>query len=130
MNLYPKTKAEMMRGNINLVTANVRVVLVDTDVYTYNDTHAVYNDLSGVVGTETDVLTNPTVSDAGVYDADDTTLPLVVGNESEALVLFIDLGDPALDMLLGYIDSGTGLPYIPQGLDVPVKWNENGIFKL
>jgi hypothetical protein len=33
--LYPKTKAQMLQGAINLLTADVRLILVDLGAYTY-----------------------------------------------------------------------------------------------
>lgn len=127
--IYPKAKEQLLQGGINMSTGVIRAVLIDTGVYTYNSAHNAYDDLSGVVGSESGALASKTFTD-GVFDAADITFTAVTGNTVEAIVLFLDTGTPANDLLIAYIDSGTGLPVTPNGGDITVSWHSSGIFSL
>lgn len=127
--IYPKFKEALLSGTYNLTSVVVRAVLIDTGTYTYNSAHDFYNDLSGVVGTESGALGSKTVTN-GVFDAADITFSAVTGNTAEAIVLFVDTGNVATDALIAYIDSATGLPFTPNGGDGNVAWNASGIFSL
>lgn len=127
--IYPKAKEAFLSGAINLTADTIRAVLVDTGTYTYNAAHDFYNDLSGVVGTESGAFASKTVTN-GVFDAADITFSSVTGNTAEAIVIFKDTGNVATDALIAYIDSATGLPFTPNGGDCNVAWSASGIFSL
>lgn len=127
---YPIAKEAFLQGDIDLSTAVVRAVLIDTGTYTYSAAHDFYNDLSGVVGTESGAFANKTFT-AGVFDADNITFTAVTGNTAEAIVIFTDTGNVATDQLILYIDSAaSGLPVTPNGGDINVAWNASGIAAL
>jgi hypothetical protein len=129
--LYPKAKEGFLTGAVHWGSDTFRVVLIDTGSYTYSSAHDYYNDLSGVVGTESGVLANKTSTD-GVADADDVTFTGVTGNTIEAIVIFKDTGNVATDLLIAYIDTGSGLPITPNGGDITVVWSSTAskIFSL
>jgi hypothetical protein len=127
--IYPAFKQALLNGSVDLTTAVVRAVLIDTGTYTYSASHDFYNDLSGVVGTESAALSSKTITN-GVFDAADVTFSAVTGNTVEAVVLFVDTGNVATDRLICYLDAGTGLPVQPNGGDVNLVWNASGIFSL
>lgn len=127
--IYPAFKQALLNGSVDLTTATVRAVLIDTGAYTYNSAHDFYNDLSGVVGTESAPLANKTITN-GVFDADDITFSAVTGNTVEAIVLFVDSGNVATDRLICFLDQGVGLPVSPNGGDINVSWSPSGIFSL
>lgn len=128
--IYPKAKESFLSGAINLTTGVIRAVLIDTGTYTYNAAHNAYDDLSGVVGTESGALASKTVVD-GVFDAANVTFTAVTGATVEAIVLFLDTGTPANDLLICYIDSASaGLPATPNGGDITIAWHASGIFAL
>ena len=127
--LYPKFKERLLQGQINLSSAVVRAVLIDTGVYAYNAAHDAYDDLSGVVGTESPAMASKTFTD-GTFDAADYSFTGVTGNTAEALVYFVDSGTPATDYLICYVDSGSGLPFTPNGGNLNVTVNASGIFTL
>ena len=127
--VYPKFKEELLKGTHDLDTSAVRAVLIDTGTYTYNATHNAYDDLSGVVGTESGALGTKTFTD-GTFDSADITFTSVSGATAEAIVLFVDSGTPSTDYLIAYIDSGTGLPVTPNGGDINVTVNASGWFSL
>lgn len=128
--IYPKFKEALLQGDYDLSTAVVRAVLIDTGTYTYSAAHDFYNDLSGVVGTESGAFTSKTFTN-GTFDAADITFIAVTGNTAEAIVLFVDTGNVATDALICYIDSASsGLPVTPNGGDINVTFNASGIFTL
>jgi hypothetical protein len=67
-----------------------------------------------------------------VADADDKTLTAVAGDTVEAVVVYQHTGSDATARLICYIDTGTGLPFTPNGGDVTVSWNSGSdrIFRL
>lgn len=127
--VYPKFKEALLQGTYNLSSAVVRAVLVDTGTYTYNAAHDFYNDLSGVVGTESGALASKTFTN-GTFDCADYTFSAVTGNTAEAIVYFVDTGNVTTDALICYVDSGTGLPFTPNGGDCNVTINASGICAL
>lgn len=127
--IYPLFKQALLQGTYDLSTATVRAVLVDTGTYTYSAAHDFYNDLSGVVGTESGALASKTFTN-GTFDAADITFTAVTGSTAEAIVLFVDTGNAATDALICFIDSATGLPVTPNGGDINVTWSASGIFSL
>lgn len=85
--LYPKGREGFLDGTIDWDTDTIRAVLIDTGVYTFSTAHDYYNDLSGVVGTESAAFSSKTVTD-GVADAANITFTAVSGNTVEAIVIF------------------------------------------
>ena len=128
--VYPKFKEGILQGTWNLSSAVVRGVLIDTGTYTYSAAHDFYNDLSGVVATESGALATKTFTN-GTFDADNITFTAATGVNAEAIVLFVDTGNAATDALICYIDSASsGLPVLPNGGDIVIAWNASGIFSL
>ena len=128
--IYPKFKEALLQGDYDLSTAVVRAVLVDTGTYTYSAAHDFYDDLSGVVGTESGAFGSKTFTN-GTFDAADITFTAVTGSTAEAIVLFADTGNAATDAFICFIDSAaSGLPVTPNGGDINVTWAGSGIFTL
>jgi hypothetical protein len=132
--VYSATKNAILTAVVNLSTADIRAVLIDTADYTFSAAHDFLDDVpSGArVGTPV-ALASKTVGTvaAGVFDAADTTLSAVTGDQSEAIILFVHTGSDATARLLFYLDTGvTGLPVTPSGGDVVIQWNASGIFSI
>ena len=128
--IYPKFKEGLWSGTWNLSSAVVRGVLIDTGAYTYSAAHDFYNDLAGVVGTESAAMDGKTFTN-GTFDANNITFSAVTGNTVEAIVLFVDTGNAATDALICYVDSASsGLPVTPNGGDIVIAWNASGIGSL
>jgi hypothetical protein len=132
--VYPLWKKSMMSGDSpDLATANVRVALIDTDVYTYSATHQYFSDLDSgsVVALSQTYLTDKVLGDDGSFDSADPTFLAVSGNVCEALILYIDSGAPASSQLMIFQDTGvTGLPVVPNGGDIVVSVDAGGWFIL
>ena len=134
--LYPKWKETILKAEANSEldsaegATGVYVALVDTGTYTYSSAHQFYSSLSGVVGTDQEIL-NKTQTN-GVFDGDNVTFPTVTGASVEALVIYRKNGGANTTWpLIAYIDTGvTGLPVTPNGGDITVAWNASGIFSL
>lgn len=129
--IYPLWAQELIKGTPNTaLTGVVKVALVDTGTYTYSASHQFYNSVSGVAGTPQTLTAKTYIN--GVLDGSDLTYTAVAaGPNIEALVFYIDTGNPATSPLVAYIDAGvTGLPVTPNGGDINVVWNVLGIFNL
>ena len=134
--IYPLFKQELMKGTSNNLLnsaegiTGVYAALIDTGVYTYNAAHQFYSSLSGVVGTDQEILSKTQVD--GVFDGTNLTFSAVTGNTIEAIVLYRkNAGANTTWPLIAYLDSSvTGLPAIPDGGNITLSWHATGIFKL
>ena len=119
--IYPKYKEAAMGGgaNTDLVTGNVRAILVDLADYTYASTHEFLSDVPAAARVATSGnLTTKSVTD-GNFDSDNATWTAVTGDPSEAIILYIDTGVEATSRLFLILDTGqTGLPVTPNGGDI------------
>lgn len=131
--IYPNYKEALLSGdsNISLTSGNVKAVLVDTDDYTYADTDDFLNDIPAAARVATSGnLAGKTVAD-GLFDCDDFSFSSVSGDQSEAIVFYIDTGVESTSRLIAYFDSGiTGIPVTPNGGDINISINGSGVFQL
>jgi hypothetical protein len=118
-------------ANVDLNDGDVRVILIDAADYTFSQTHDFLDDVPGAARVATSVtMTNTTVTN-GIFDADDVTLSLVAGDQSEALLFYIHTGVESTSRLVCYMDTGvTGLPVTPNGGNINLLWNAAGIFQI
>lgn len=129
--VYPAYKDALLAGaaDVALDTGTVKAALVDTGTYTYSAAHDFLDDLSGVVGTA-QTLTGKSIS-GGWFDSADVTWSAVTGATVEAIVIYIDTGNPATSRLVHYMDTGqTGLPVTPNGGDISYTVDVLGWFRL
>ena len=134
--LYPLWKQEILKGTSNNLlnsaegATGVYAALVDTGTYTYSAAHQFYSSLSGVVGTDQEILTKTQVT--GTFDGTDLTYTAVTGATCEAIVLYRkNAGANTTWPLIAYIDTGvTGLPVTPNGGNITITWSASGIFQL
>lgn len=130
--VYPKWKvarANAQTPDMDAVGTNIKAVLVDTGAYSYNAAHEFLSDIpSGArIATSPNLSGKAIDNTTGVLNADDFAFPTVSGVQSEAIVFYVDTGDPATSRLWLYIDTATGLPVTPNGLDINVVLNASGI---
>jgi hypothetical protein len=126
--VYPKALEAFLKANIDLDAVAVNAVLLDLATYTYNAAHDFYDDLSGVVGSESGDFASKTYSN-GVFDAADITFSSVTGVEVGAVAVFVDRGGVAsADNLLSYNEFTSAVT--PNGGDITVQWNASGIFSI
>jgi len=126
--VYPKALEAFLKADIDLDTVAVNAVLLDLATYTYNSAHDFYDDLTGVVGSESGDLASKTMTN-GVFDAADITFSSVTGVEVGAVAVFVDRGGAAsADNLLSYNEFTSAVT--PNGGDITVQWNASGIFSI
>jgi hypothetical protein len=134
--IYDLWKQEILKGTSNNLlnssegATGVFAALVDTGTYTFSQSHQFYSSLSGIVGTDQEILTKTQTT--GVFDGTDLTYTAVTGNSVEAIVLYRkNAGANTTWPLIAYIDTSvTGLPVTPNGGNITITWNASGIFKL
>lgn len=128
--LYPKAKEDFLNGNLNLSSNTITIVLVDTDVYTYSSSHEDRADVpnTAVIAANNLVSTSTT---SGVFDASDAIFRSVTGANAEALILYHNTGSAETDgarqadsRLIAFIDDASGLPILPNGGDITVRFSD------
>lgn len=138
--LYPLWKQALMTeidedksldiGDISPQNA-AYVALVSTEGgYVYSDAHQFYTDLTNIVGSPSRI-TGPAVN-GRVFSGDTGVFTGVAGPVINAIVIFRQ-NDGTNDSwrLVLYEDTGIiGLPMLPSGGNIIVKWNDLGIFGL
>jgi hypothetical protein len=131
--LYDKARESFLKGEFDLATDNVKVVLVDAGQYTVSlSADQFLSDIPAGARTATSPNLTTKTTTAGVFDADDVTFSAVSGVQSEALVIYQDTGTAGTSRLICYEDNATGLPVTPSGADITVRWSNGSdrIFKL
>jgi hypothetical protein len=119
--LYPKFKELLLGGDIDLVNDTIKVILIDTDDYTYSTTHDYYNDIATASRVSiAQTLVGKTITN-GVFDATDVTYTAVTGDGTEAIIIFKDTNDETTSPLIAYIE---GL-VTPNGGDINIQWDSN-----
>ena len=133
--IYPKYKEALLNNSADSAltgsgATGLYVALVDTGTYTFSSAHQFYSSLSGIVGTDQEILTPTLVN--GTVDGGDVTFTAVSGASVEALVLYRkNAGANTTWRLIAYIDTSvTGLPVTPNDSDITITWNASGIFTL
>lgn len=134
--VFPKFKEAVLGGNGNLVSGDVRAILIDTGTYTYSASHEFLSSVPG--GARVAVsgsLASKTVTN-GVFDASDLTVNSVTGATVEAVLLYLHTGTDATSRLISFHDhepdGTTVIAYTPSGNNVLVTWpnDANRIFAL
>ena len=127
--LYTKAKEDLLNGNLNLASNTITICLVDTDVYTFSAAHEDRADIPNTAVVSTNNLISTTTT-GGVFDAADVIFESVTGANCEALVLYHNTGSAETDgtrqadsRLIAYIDTASGLPILPNGGDITVRFS-------
>ena len=152
--VWPLAKQAFLSTGINLLTANLKAMLISTkaangagNYYTYSDGDQYLSAVpAGARLTAGVALTTKTVgalaanvpaagavaSPAGTLNADPVVFPAVAGNEADAIILYVDTGTDGTAQLVYYCDTLTGFPLTPSGADIQVSWDvgANKIFTL
>lgn len=137
---YVPTKEALLNGDLgdlDSVGVSVKVVLIDTALYTVNlTTDAFLADIaSGARIATSGALSSKSITN-GVFDAADVTISGVSGSTVEAYAVYIDTGNTATSQLLTYVDTEsdgtTPIALTPNGGDVVVQFDNgsNRIFRL
>ena len=128
--LYTKAKQSLLGGELNLSSNVVTIALIDTDVYTFSASHQFRSSVPNTAVVATANLASKSITD-GVFDAADAEFSFVTGANCEALILYHNTGNAEGDgarqadsNLIAYIDTATGLPILPNGGNITVKFSD------
>lgn len=138
--LFDAGREGFLDATIDWDTAVIKVALVRG--YTFNAAHKWVSDVttaSGVLHATSAALSSKTVT-GGVADAADVTFSAVTSNASSHYLLIFQASAvtggadvaASAQRVIGYIDTATNLPAVPNGGDITVTWDNgaNKIFKL
>jgi hypothetical protein len=141
--VYNVGKKVIMDGTIDLLTNNIRVMLVD-NTYTpdVDDAHMaiasgpIAAELSGTGYTaDGELLSNKAVNQddtndrAEFDDTADLTWTSISAGTADACVVYYDSGTGSTSWPICYIDTG-GFPVVTNGGDLTIQWNAEGILQL
>lgn len=99
--------------------------------YVYSAAHQWFTDLNSIVGSPQQI-TNPSVSVADVFTGDSVVFVSISGAECDAIVVYrANSGFTSTWRLVMYEDTGiVGFPITPNGGNIVIIWNPQGIFQL
>jgi hypothetical protein len=129
--IYGKTKESLLKGEINLISNQLKILLVDN---TYTPSQNVHQYVSDVLSTSikdrSDALLNVSVT-LGVLDADDLIMSNYPGPAFNAVIGYQVGSSDANSRLIFYVDTATGLPFTGASSTSPVTiiW-DNGANKI
>jgi hypothetical protein len=135
--LFDPGREGFLAGEIDWDTAVIKVALVRA--YTFSASHKFVSDVttaSGVLHVTSAALASKTVTN-GTADAADVAFTAVASNASNHSILVFqssavtggaDVASSA-QRLIAWIDTGTGIPVVPNGGDITIQW-DNGANKI
>ena len=133
--IYPKYKEALMEGDtdVDLTSGSVAAILVDTGFYTFAASHEFLSDVptSAITAISSNISGGTVV--CGVFDCTTVTWVAASGQQSEAIIFFVDDGTASgnASRLVCYLDTGqTGLPVTPNGGDITFTPSTVGVFEL
>ena len=130
-------KEGLLDDTISLSVGVIKAVAIRG--YTYSASHKFVSDVTGSGATlhgTAQTLASKTYT-GGVFDAADVTFTALASNASNHGVLVYqasavtggaDVAATA-QRIIGYFDTGTNLPFVPNGGDIVVQW-DNGANKI
>ena len=119
--IYPKFKEAILEAGMvggTLTGGTPKASLIDVNDYTYaGTTDEFFDDIpsGAVVAT---VTLGSLAYTLGAFTAADTAFTSVVGDPSEAVVIWTDSGTPSTSRLVAYIDNGGSLTVTPNGNNI------------
>lgn len=127
--IYRGVRYDAATAAFNWLAGTVRAYLIDASLYSPDETHTYLSSVPEGARVAYGILANRTVTvDGGLY-ADDLTISSVSGATVEGLLLVFWTGTDSTSKLIMYLDNLDGLPFLPDGGDVPIAWN-TGVDKI
>lgn len=119
--LYVPILDSFLTAQIDMSTTDLRWILTDTALYTFNSSHQFLTSVPvGARASTSATVTGVTVS-GGIFDHNNFLFPTVpVGPALEAIILYQHTGTDATSRLVAYVDTIPGLPVTPNGTDINV----------
>jgi len=126
---YPVAFDQMAEGDLDLLVDDLRCFLVDAADYTFANTHDFLNDVAAGarVGTATALAskTSTFATNVWTFDAADTTLTSVTGDQSEAVIVYKHTGTESTSTLVLYLELSSAVT--PNGGNITLQWNSSGL---
>jgi hypothetical protein len=126
---YPFGLAEIMRGNIDLLADDIRVIFIDAGAEPYNAADqdiadigagAMVGDGGGDTGADGIALANKTISDIAEFDSDPALFTSVTGIEFEGVLIYKWTGTAGTSTLIARLDDGTDMIQTPDGGNIQI----------
>jgi hypothetical protein len=115
---YKLSLKKFMDADIDLLVDTIKVRLLRTSAYTFNQLHDFADDLPAAIVTDVTLGTKSTTE--GSFDAADSVFPSVPnGAAIDALAIYKDTGSAATSPLILYLD---GFSVTPNGGDITLQW--------
>lgn len=128
--LYPLGRQAFGEASINWNSDNIRCVVVSS-TYVYSDLHQYHSDLTGILGTSSNLSGKSNV--LGVFDAADPTITGVsAGSTVAGVAVYKWTGTSGTSPLIIFYDhniSGSALAAPTDGSGIPIHW-PNGPTKM
>ena len=141
--LYTFAAAEILKGNIDFVADDIRVLMVMTNTtidtekdkttisaFTTPDFMDGANNARKALANQAVVADDP--NDRGEFDADDPTTWSALGvgaRDVQAVLLYKHVTNDTDSVPIAYLDTG-GFPFGASGADVDIAFNVEGIMQL
>ncbi len=128
-NVYTSFKSRLLTPGVNLMTANLKGLLVSVTSGTANFPYGSNDEFVSSIPTAAIVATGVALTNKSIQNGQLLAAPLVfptvspVGSQvAEALVLYIDTGVNGTSPLFMWMNQQTGLPVVPNGSNITVNW--------
>ncbi|MFD7093379.1 hypothetical protein [Streptomyces xanthophaeus] len=125
--LYPSFKALLLTAGLNLSSADIRAVIIDSADYSYSAAHDFLDDVPAGARVAVSPALSSKTTTGGVFDAADAVFTAATGDSVETIVLYRHTGTDATSELIAYID---GVSVTPNGGNITASWHASGIFAL
>lgn len=121
-NTYDRGIYGIATGEFNVLSADLRVQLIDTADYTFSQSHTSMADVpvAARVG-DAVAISGKLVSDSGVFSSSvPVNIPNVTGDATEAAIVYLHTGTDSTARPLSY-HAGAGIELTPNGQSVDVS---------
>ena len=114
MPLYPRYEQASLNQstNTNLMSGIVKMVLVNSGLYTYSDTHEFIEDVSNAARVGVSLALTGKSSTNGTFASEAIIFPALIALQANAIILFIDTGNESTSRLVFFSNDVIGLPLI------------------
>ena len=130
--LFTKAKEKILQGQIDLLTDDIKVVIVSTSYVQSMTSDEFLSEVEDFILGAPMALTSRSVSGGAFDGADLNFTGIAAGNDTEGVLIFKNTGNPATSPLIFYADQISGFPMTTSGAAIEIKWDDGDykIFKL
>ncbi len=127
--LYDPAREKFLKGELDWLADDIRVALVSTtegsNPYTFAAADEYLDSVhANAIRSQLPAGLDNKFATDGKAIADNSLFEAVTGAEAGALIVYKHNADPAAAALIAYLDTGVGLPVIPNGGDIYATWGD------